>query len=182
MIDAGTADSEGYRVGDTIGVAAEGPVAGVRDRRHRPVRRRRLARGTRPSPSSTCRRRRRCSRSAGELDEIFVAAQRGVSPEQLVREIRAVLPASVEVQTGAESAREETGRGHRVHRHLPLLPARLRRHRALRRRLRHLQHALDHGRAAHARVRHAAHDRRLPPPGARLGRARGARDRLRLGR
>ena len=85
---------------------------------------------------------------------------------------------SVDVQTG-----EGVGRRRRRARStqftiIQLLPARLRRHRALRRRVRHLQHALDHGRAAHARVRDAADDRRLPPPGPRLGRARVARDRL----
>ena len=58
-------------------------------------------------------------------------------------------------------------RGHRAD---PEVHARLRRPRALRRRLRHLQHALDHGRATHARARHAAHARRVSPPGARLGR------------
>ncbi len=38
-----------------------------------------------------------------------------------------------------------------------------------RRRVHHLQHLLDHGRPAHARVRDAAHHRRDPPPGAELG-------------
>jgi len=44
----------------------------------------------------------------GKLDEIFVAAKAGVSPDQLVDEIRASLPSSVEVLTGTESAQEET--------------------------------------------------------------------------
>ena len=47
----------------------------------------------------------------------------------------------------------------------------------VRRRVRHLQHALDHGRPARARVRDAAHGRRVAPAGARLGHSRGARDR-----
>ena len=53
-----------------------------------------------------------------------------------------------------------------------VLPARLRRHRAVRRQLRDRQHARDHRRAADARARHPAHARRLAAPGARLGRAR----------
>ena len=56
---------------------------------------------------------------------------------------------------------------------ITLLPARLRRHRAVRRRVRDPQHALDHRRPALARVRDAAHARRLAPPGHALGRARG---------
>ena len=65
----------------------------------------------------------------------------------------------------------------------PRLPdaraARLRPDRAARRRLRHLQHLHDHRRPAHARVRDAAHDRRVAPAGAVGGRARGAADRAR---
>ncbi len=57
------------------------------------------------------------------------------------------------------------------------LPARLRRGRALRRRVHHLQHVLDHRRAADAGVRAAADDRRVAPPGPALGRARGVPDR-----
>ena len=47
--------------------------------------------------------------------------------------------------------------------------------RALRRRLRDRELALDHDRAAHARVRDAAHARRLAKAGAALGHPRGAR-------
>ena len=57
----------------------------------------------------------------------------------------------------------------------PLLPARLRRHRAVRRRVRDLQHPVDHGRPAHARVRDPADARRLAQAGAALRPARGAR-------
>ena len=44
----------------------------------------------------------------GELDEIFVGARKGVSDAQLVRELEAALPGSVEVKTGAEAARTQT--------------------------------------------------------------------------
>ena len=47
-------------------------------------------------------------------------------------------------------------------------------HRAVRRRVHHLQHVLDHGRAAHDRVRAAAHDGRLAAADPALGHARGA--------
>ena len=60
--------------------------------------------------------------------------------------------------------------------------ARLRRHRAARRRLRDLQHPVDHGRPAHSGVRDAADARRLAQAGHALGASRGPRDRpARLG-
>ena len=59
----------------------------------------------------------------------------------------------------------------------PGLPARLRRRRAVRRKLRDRQHAVDHDRSAHARARHAAHARSDPQAGAPLRDARSARDR-----
>ena len=51
----------------------------------------------------------------------------------------------------------------------PQRAARLRRHRAARRRVRDLQHPVDHGRPAHARVRDAADARRLAQAGHALG-------------
>ena len=83
------------------------------------------------------------------------------------------------MRTGQENAdRQATDTPGRVR-----LPAdgaaRLRRHRGLRRRVRHLQHVLDHGRAADARARAAAHARRVAPAGARVGRPRGAARRRR---
>ena len=71
------------------------------------------------------------------------------------------------------------GRGKRVHGNLPLLPACLRRYRSLRRRVRHLQHVLDHRGAAHARVRHTADDRSVATPGPRVGDPRVAHHRPR---
>ena len=63
------------------------------------------------------------------------------------------------------------------------VPARLRRGRALRRRLRDREHALDHDRAANTGVCDAAHARGISSPGAVLGADGVARDRnARLGR
>jgi putative ABC transport system permease protein len=107
VIDAGTADRERYRVGDTIGVSAVGPVrdfeiVGIAQYG-----------GVDSIGSATFAvfdvpTAQALLEKEGELDEIFVAAKGGVSPEQLVREIRASLPASVEVMTGTESAQEES--------------------------------------------------------------------------
>jgi putative ABC transport system permease protein len=107
VIDAGTADREGYRVGETIGVSAVGPVrdfgivgiaqyGGVDS-----IGNATFAVFDVPTAQALLEKE-------GTFDEIFVAAKNEVSPEQLVREIRASLPASVEVLTGTESAQQET--------------------------------------------------------------------------
>jgi putative ABC transport system permease protein len=107
VIDAATADAEGYRVGERIGVAAAGPVqefdiVGIAQYG-----------GVDSLGSATFAvfdipTAQALLRKEGELDGIFVAAKDGVSPEQLVHELEAALPTSVEVQTGTESAREES--------------------------------------------------------------------------
>ena len=88
--------------------------------------------------------------------------------------IERVLPSTVEVKTGAAGRRRPV----RVDPEQPQLPqhaaARVRRHRAVRGRVHHLQHVLDHGRAAHEGVRAAAHDGCLARPGPALGAAGGA--------
>ncbi len=43
----------------------------------------------------------------GEVSQVAVAAADGVSPEELVRRLRAVVPAGVKVETGEENATEE---------------------------------------------------------------------------
>ncbi|MEX2464637.1 MAG: ABC transporter permease, partial [Gaiellaceae bacterium] len=107
VIDAGTAENEGFEVGDTIGVAAEGPVqqfevvgiaqyGGVSS----------LGNATFvvfdiPTAQALLDKE-------GQLDEVFAAAKEGVTPEQLAQDLRESLPASVTVQTGTESAQEET--------------------------------------------------------------------------
>jgi putative ABC transport system permease protein len=106
VIDAGTADREGYRVGDVIGVSAIGPVrefeiVGIAQYG-----------GVDSIGSATFAvfdvpTAQALVGKVGKLDEIFVAAEQGVSPEQLVDEIRTSLPASLEVMTGTESAQEE---------------------------------------------------------------------------
>ena len=82
-------------------------------------------------------------------DTISVAGRDGVSAQRLIDEIGPLLPANAQVRTAAEQAdADKKGVAEFVGLH-PLRAARLRRDRALRRRVRDLQHALDHGRAAH---------------------------------
>ena len=113
VIDASTADQEGYRVGETIGVLAEGPseefqIAGVAQYGGVDS----LGNATFavfdvPTAQSLLDRR-------GELDEIFVGARNGVSDAAARARARS-RPAGhrVEVQTGTEAARDGDGRGHR---------------------------------------------------------------------
>ncbi len=164
-------------VGDPVGIVADGPVreftvtgiarfgerrrAGRRD--HRRLRRPHRPRGARQD------RLRRHPGGGG-------AGHRagGAGPPH-----RGLLPAGRRAvdRRGAGRARQGGGlRGDHVH---PRHPAGLRRHRPVRGRVRHLQHALDHGGPALARARHAAHARRVAPAGAAVGDRRGRRHRPR---
>ncbi len=86
----------------------------------------------------------------GKYDTINVAAKQGVSPAQLVAQIRPILPPTTQVRTGQGRGGEADVGHERLHQHHPEVPARVRRHRALRRHLRDREHAVDHDRAARA--------------------------------
>ena len=145
---------------------------------HRQVRQRRPRSAARRSRSSTCRPRSGCSTSAGQFDEIAIAAKPGVSRREAARrEVRAVLPPTTQARTGEQQASEGRAGHELVHLVPAQLPARVRRHRAVRRQLRDRELALDHDRPADARVRDAAHARRDAAPGAALDHHRVARRR-----
>ena len=96
------------------------------------VRRRRRASAARRWPASTCRRRSGCSTSVGSSTRSASAAKPGVTPEQLVAEIRR------SCRRGRRCGRRGAGdRGRGGHNELHLVPAevpaRVRRHRAVRR-------------------------------------------------
>jgi putative ABC transport system permease protein len=106
VLDAGTAEHDEYRVGDTIGVAPDGPtesfsVVGIA--RYGGV----DSIGSASFAVFDLETAQALVGKRGELDEIFVASRPGTTDEQLVRELDSALPASVEVQTGAEAAQEE---------------------------------------------------------------------------
>jgi putative ABC transport system permease protein len=107
VIDAGTAEREGYKVGDPVEIAPDGPVeqfeivgvaqyGGVDSL------------GNATFAIFDVPTAQRLLNREGEFDEIFVAARPGVSPESLVRDLQDVLPQSVEVQTGGQTAQDET--------------------------------------------------------------------------
>ncbi len=153
----------------------------LRDHRDRPLRVGRLAR----------RRHGLCLRSRGRAAAVRQGGQ--VRPDQRRRRGRRDggragqpdRPASLRDHAGED----RRGPGERRQRRYPggtehhqVLPARLRRHRVVRRQLRDRQHARDHCRAADARTCHAAHPRGFQASGAGLGHPRVARRRpCRLG-
>ena len=81
----------------------------------------------------------------------------GVSPEKLVAEVRSILPPGTQVRTGTAQATKDASDTNELHLVPAEVPARLWRHRALRRLVRDRQLALDHDRPANAGVRDAAH-------------------------
>jgi putative ABC transport system permease protein len=108
-IDAGSAAEHGFAVGDTIGVAGPGPVrrftiSGIAEFTTLDSLGGLTLAIFDPSTAQTF------FGKAGRFDEILVAAREGVSPEELVRAIRATLPADTEVATGeAEVASQAKG-------------------------------------------------------------------------
>ena len=137
----------------------------VPDRRHGQVRRRLLARRRDDGDLHA-------ARGPAAVPQAGPATTRSTSrpspaprPQQLVSQIKPLLGPSAQVRTGqAQAAAGDQGH-QRVPQHLPGLPARVRRHRAVRRELRDRQHAVDHDRPANPRAGHAAHARRDPPAG-----------------
>jgi putative ABC transport system permease protein len=107
VIDKGSASKAGYHVGDRIGVSAQGPV------RHYTISG--IARfgnvdslggatiGVFDVPAAQT-----LLHKEGVLDTIFLAADPSVAPEQLVSEVRPLLPASAQVKTGEEQAKSNS--------------------------------------------------------------------------
>ena len=128
---------------------------------------------------STWRPRRRCSASKAATAASRWSATPNVTPRAVGDpDQAAALPDADGADLGrAGQLRQQVrhGRDGRPALH----PARFRRDRTVRRRIRHLQHHLDDGRTADARVRDAAHAGCLPAAGAALGAARERGDRRR---
>ncbi|MGC9974829.1 MAG: ABC transporter permease, partial [Gaiellaceae bacterium] len=103
VIDQGTANKSGYKVGDKIGILASGPV-----------RKMRLSVIIKFGKSNSIlgatltgfdlKTAQQLLKEQGKLDYISVVAKPGVSPAQLVQALRSVLPASVTVKTGNQQA------------------------------------------------------------------------------
>ena len=113
------------------------------------VARHRDGRGVRPA-----RPRRRCSTSSGRYDSILVAGRAGTSGgRRAQRRVAAAAGDSAQVQTAAAQDRFTLDGLKQFITIIKVVAARVRRRGDLRRRVHDLQHALDHRRPAHARVR-----------------------------
>jgi putative ABC transport system permease protein len=106
-IDAHTASKEGFNVGQTIGVVANGPVtqykvAGIVK-----------IGGVSSLGGATISvfdfpTAQKIFHKEGKLDSINIAAKSGTSPQQLVNEIKPILPPTAEVRTAAGQAAQAT--------------------------------------------------------------------------
>jgi putative ABC transport system permease protein len=106
VIDGSTADKEGFKVGDTIGVQGRGPTEQLR-----------ISGIVKFGSVSTIGgatlagfdlpAAQRIFNMQGKLDEIAVAAKPGVSDAQLASELRNILPQDTQVRTGGEQATKD---------------------------------------------------------------------------
>jgi putative ABC transport system permease protein len=106
VIDEGTAKKKDFAVGDEIGVQAEGPVAKLEisgltkfgsD----------LSIGGATLAGFDLPTAQRLFRKEGQLDEIAVAAKPGVSDEELLSQVREILPPGTQALSGSEQARKD---------------------------------------------------------------------------
>jgi putative ABC transport system permease protein len=107
VVDTGTANKKDLKVGDPIGVQANGPELHMRVSG--------LVRfgstgslGGATVSGFQLATLQRLLDKAGKFDEIRVGARKGVSPAQLVREIGPILPPATQVRTGAQQAKQDT--------------------------------------------------------------------------
>ena len=106
-IDANTAAKNGYAVGDTIGVIARGP-----EQRYRIAGIVKIG-GVSSLGGATMTifdfpTAQRIFHKEGKLDSIDVAAKPGTTPQQLVQEIKPILPATAQVRTAQGEAAQAT--------------------------------------------------------------------------
>jgi putative ABC transport system permease protein len=101
VIDVATAEKEHFRIGDRIGVAAQGPKRSFRISGLAQFGSVKSLGGATfavfqvPTAQAILNKR-------GQLDAIFLAAKPGTSPEQLSARVRPLLPASAQVETAKE--------------------------------------------------------------------------------
>ncbi|HEV3479663.1 MAG TPA: ABC transporter permease, partial [Gaiellaceae bacterium] len=108
VIDATTADEQGYGVGETVRIgtlkpAREFRVSGIA--RYGSV----SSLGSATFAGFTVATAQELLDREGKFDLISAAAVSGVTPEQLVAEIEPVLPTTAQVRTGTEQGEEEAG-------------------------------------------------------------------------
>ena len=106
VIDSGTAKDENFKIGDVIGVQAEGPVEMLKvsgivrlDAS--------ISIGGATLAGFDLPTAQRLFKKVGKLDEIAVAAAAGTSDAQLIENISAVLPPGTQVRSGQAQAADD---------------------------------------------------------------------------
>jgi putative ABC transport system permease protein len=106
VIDANTAEKQGYGVGDTVRIATLKPVRDFRVSgvaQYGSV----SSLGTATFAVFTIPTAQELLDRDGQFDAISVAATSGVTPDELVAEIKPILPPTAQVRTGVEQANED---------------------------------------------------------------------------
>ena len=106
VIDQSTADKEDFRIGQEVGVQADGPVQRLRISGFVKFGSVSTIGGATLAGFDLPTAQRLFDKEA-RLDEIAVAAKPGVSDQQLVREINEILPPTAEVKTGQQQAESD---------------------------------------------------------------------------
>ena len=147
-IDRATATKEHFAVGQTVGAFGDGPVQRYRISGL-------ITFGSADSLAGSTltvldlSTAERLFHKQGKFDLIRVGADEGVSEASLVAKLTPQVPPALVVNTAeARRPRQQADAGWAER--LQVHPARLRRHRALRRQLRDREHPRDHGRPANA--------------------------------
>jgi putative ABC transport system permease protein len=107
VIDSGTADDEGFEVGDTVKIATLEPVRSFRVvgiAQYGSLE----SLGTVTFAVFDIPTAQQLLHREGKVDAISVAARDGVTPEELVGDLRQALPANFEAKTGLEQAGEDS--------------------------------------------------------------------------
>jgi putative ABC transport system permease protein len=106
VIDANTAEKQGYGVGDTVRIATLKPVRAFRVSgvaQYGSV----SSLGTATFAVFTIPTAQELLDREGQFDAISVAATSGVTPDELVADIKPILPPTAQVRTGVEQANED---------------------------------------------------------------------------
>ena len=167
VIDAATAKSAGFEAGETIGVAAGGVVSDYQITGIATFGDVESLGGATIGVFDVAVARELFNKDG--YDSISVTGRDGVSTTRLLQEIRPLLPGDVKVETSAARAAADSKEVTTFISYLRYALLAFGGHRAVRRWLRHLQHAVHHRRPAHPRAGDAAHTGRLEASGDGIG-------------
>jgi putative ABC transport system permease protein len=105
VIDRSTARKKHFAVGDEIGVQSQGPI--VRLRISGLVKFGSVGLGGATLAGFDLETARKLFEKPGAFDEIDIAAKSGVTDNELLKQVRSVLPANAQARTGAEQAAKD---------------------------------------------------------------------------